>query len=256
MARAKATTIKQDDAISHLVLMRGERSPKRIHDHLVSDGLITVREDGSFSVSEKTVARRIQELTPADSSPPWLFADADPEEARVALDVVVEVFTSTNGRVWQSRDHVAEVARLRKAVPGIPSLWADNLATAYRLCNEQRRDSRHLDLALALKAWDGFLGADQVARALGLPRSFRVVDDIDGPLFDVDSAVMLVELVTFQGSIEDMSSRLESAASCDSIPEPPDVTVVDWSGRPVEGSGQDPSTPVSTPKPRDAPGQT
>ena len=148
MARAKATTIEQDDAIQKLVLERGERSPTRVHAQLVKDGHITDYGKGSYSVSENLFSSDT-ELTPADPSGPWSFAEAeDPEEAQLALDVVVEMFFSHRGRTWPSKNQVAEIARLRRVAPDIPPTWAYEMALAYQLCKEQGRDSRHLDFAL------------------------------------------------------------------------------------------------------------
>jgi hypothetical protein len=247
MSRGRQIPIDVDREIAALV--RAGYGPAQISRHL---------EQGpnAGEVSEKTVQRRVRDLRPGDSSGPWSAADADPEEARLVLDVVAEVFFSTAGRVWPTKNHVAEIARLRKTAPSIPPLWADNLARAYRLCKEQRRDSRHLDLALALRPWEGPEGADQMAQALGLPRSFRVEDDVSGPLFAADAVVMLFELVTFQGLVEDMGLRLESASTSDAIPEPTEVIVVDVMGRPLEGAAQNSTTPVTTPMPPDEPGQT
>jgi hypothetical protein len=126
-------------------------------------GLITAREDGSFSVSERTIARRIHDLVPVDPSGPWSLADADadPEEARLILDVVAYMDEITDGRIWLTRNLAHWIARVRRAAPTVPAEWAYGLAWGYQSSSASPSSSRCLDLVLGIKPWERELREDQ-----------------------------------------------------------------------------------------------
>src|SRR4051812_6752505 len=51
--------------------------------------------------SKSTIDRLVDRLRPTDPSGPWSFADAsdaDPDKARLVLDVVVAIFRASEGR--------------------------------------------------------------------------------------------------------------------------------------------------------------
>ncbi|MBA3450537.1 MAG: hypothetical protein H0T18_04930 [Chloroflexia bacterium] len=104
------------------------------------------------SLVKKTIERMVQRYKPLDLSGPWSFVDAEPEEARLVLDVLLDTFDWTGGRVWLTRDLARWIVRVRTASPDIPAPWAYAFGLAYRLLNEQE-DGRHLDLALAATPW-------------------------------------------------------------------------------------------------------
>jgi hypothetical protein len=150
MPRAKATTIDQEAEIGRLV-SSGERSPSRIYRYLEGMGLI----GGKNPVSEKTIARRIHELAPPDTSGSWSFLDPEPE-ARLVLDVAAYVVDVTDGRLWLTKELASWVARVRVASPDIPPPWAYVLARAYRTLDKQppaKQDARAIDLVLATQPW-------------------------------------------------------------------------------------------------------
>jgi hypothetical protein len=228
MSRGPQVSVEVHETVQRLVFRGFGKA--QIYRELDRVGLI----DEGVSPSKSTIDRLVDKLKPEDPSGPWSSAEADsesPGDARLVLDVVASIFHSTDGRVWPSKAHVAEIARLRRAVPDIPWDWAHGLARAFRLCREQGRDSRHLDIALGERPWQDVLGADRIARALGRPRSFRVTGPL-GPLYVTDSHELLFALERFQGSIDDMGSRLEAESLSESIPDPPEVILVDGFGEP------------------------
>src|SRR4051812_24752285 len=76
----------------------------------------------------RTIQRWMKAYRPADPSNPWSFADADPEEARLALDIVIHVIDTTDGRLRPTKSDVGWFARIRAADPDIPARWAMPLA--------------------------------------------------------------------------------------------------------------------------------
>jgi hypothetical protein len=211
MAGRRQTTSEQDAAM-WAGFLKGD-SGSQIHREMQVNGLLT---DPHPNVTVRLVQSRLREMqgmTPPDESGAWSLPDADPEEARLVLDVVADVFQSTQGSIWPSKSHVAEIARLRKAVPDIPPLWAHQVAQAYQLCAAQARDSRYLDFALGARPWESVERADWFARLLGkpLPAESRGVHG--------DSLLALLRLITYKGSLEDMQVRLRDC-SRDPVPPP------------------------------------
>ena len=69
------------------------------------------------------------------------------------LDVLVDTYEQTDGRVWLTNDVADMVIRLRKVAQGIPSQDAYFLARAYLAVGEEGH-TRALDLAVSLRIWD------------------------------------------------------------------------------------------------------
>ena len=148
MGRAKATTLEQETEIRSCVMM-GHTAPKQVYRHLEKRGLL----DGDNWVSEKTIARRIREYTPADESGPWSVLDADPEEARRIIPVFKHAFGQTFGRVWISRATAGWVNRVC-AVANPPDAWAWSFAVAYQWATARQEETRCLDLLLMYRVWE------------------------------------------------------------------------------------------------------
>lgn len=71
----------------------------------------------------RTVQRRVKDLTPRDPTGPWRWWEDDPDDARLALDVLAEVIVRTEGRVTQFMQREADwISRLRRMLPEV-SLW-------------------------------------------------------------------------------------------------------------------------------------
>jgi hypothetical protein len=211
MAGRRQTTPEQEAEIWDG--FRQGRSGSQIHREMELKGLLFPPHP---NVTVRLVQSRLhdlQEMTPPDESGPWCLSEAEPDEAALVLDVVADVFDSTQGRVWPSRAHVAEIARLRRVVPEIPADWADSIAQAYQRCAAEGRDARYLDFALGARPWETAERADWFARLLGkpLPAESHGVDS--------DSQMALLRLMTYKGSLEDMRDRFPDY-SRDAIPEP------------------------------------
>ena len=146
MARAKATTVQQEREIRRCV-SQGITAPKQVHRHLEAEGLLA----GEDWVCEKTVARRIREFTPHDESGPWSLANADPDEARIILDVLA---LALDGRSWPTRAMAQWIAHVKTVAPDIPSYWALSLAQGYHACRDDNyKYIRYLDMVLILRPW-------------------------------------------------------------------------------------------------------
>jgi hypothetical protein len=99
----------------------------------------------------------VREAVPLDESGPWSFADAsgaDPDKARLVLDVVVAIFRASEGRVWLTNSLADWVARIRTVSPTVPPGMAYALAFSYRSFRSQNKDTRCLDIVLATKFWE------------------------------------------------------------------------------------------------------
>ena len=105
------------------------------------------------ALAERTIQRRVSALKHQDSSDPWSLVGADPEVARLVLDVLLDTFVWTDGRVWLTREVARWVACVRLVSPTIPLAWAYLFGLQYQRCGEDD-DCRHLDLLLAATPWD------------------------------------------------------------------------------------------------------
>src|SRR5215203_4346250 len=108
MPGRKQTTPEQEAEIAagHLL----GRSASQIHRVMEAKGLLSYPHP---DVTLRLVQSRVRGMTPPDDSDPWSLTSADPDEAQLVLDVVADAFRSTQGRVWPSKAHVAQIARLR-----------------------------------------------------------------------------------------------------------------------------------------------
>jgi hypothetical protein len=107
--------------------------------------------------SKSTIDRLVDRHRPADPSGSWSFADAsdaDPDKARLVLDVVVAIFRASEGRVWLTNTLADWVARIRTVSPAMPPGMAYALAFSYRSLRAQNKDTRCLDIVLASKFWE------------------------------------------------------------------------------------------------------
>jgi hypothetical protein len=133
--------------------VEGVTSPTQIYGELDRLGHI----DAGGSPSPRTIQRLIARLKTVDVSGPWSFAqEEDPEDARLALEVLAQVYDRTDGRVWLTKEVAAWVIRLRRAEPEMPASWAYVLAWQYLAAESAQREQDEpmlLDLVVALQPW-------------------------------------------------------------------------------------------------------
>lgn len=140
---------------SIVVRMAGEGfGPAAIHRELEREGWPGMER----GLDVRTIQRMVKELDGAepDTSGPWSFTDAEPDEARRVLDVAAFVVDATDGRLWLTRELAGWVSRVRQASPCVPPAWAYALARAYRTLSKQppaNQDARPLDTVLAAEPW-------------------------------------------------------------------------------------------------------
>jgi hypothetical protein len=146
MPTRRQATVQQEEEIQRLTYLG--YGPAQIYRELERQGLFR-----NHPLSKRTIERMVRRFAPLDSSGPWSFRDADPEDARLVLDVLVDTYEQTDGRVWLTNDVADMVIRLRKVAQGIPSQDAYFLARAYLAVGEEG-DTRALDLAVSLRIWD------------------------------------------------------------------------------------------------------
>jgi hypothetical protein len=147
MSRGKQSNFAQEQMIRQLYF-EGYRAAQ-IHAALNARGLYS---HPNSPLSQKTIERRVRELRSTDLSAPWSLSGADPDDARLVLDVLLDTFDWTGGRVWLTHNLANWVVKVRTASPTIPLAWAYAFALAYQSLQEQE-DARHLDLALAAMPW-------------------------------------------------------------------------------------------------------
>ena len=66
------------------------------------------------------IQRMVGKLVPHDESGPWSLRDATPDEARVELEVLVDMFERTEGRVWLTKEvarWIVKILRPRLSFP-------------------------------------------------------------------------------------------------------------------------------------------
>jgi hypothetical protein len=138
--------------IVHL-LVEGHTNAAEMYRHCQGLGLL-----GENPVSDRTFARWVKRIKPGisvkDPSGPWRFAEADPEEAALLLDVLLAVEERTKGVLTLTAALAEWVVRLRTASPGMPPWIAFAFASAYRRRSVAQEESRDLDLLLAARTWE------------------------------------------------------------------------------------------------------
>jgi hypothetical protein len=98
----------------------------------------------------RQVQRVVQDLTPRDQTAPWSLGDADPDEVRAVLDVLVDVALESDGRVVHFTVREASwIARVRRAAPTLNGLSVRGFAREYMLRQDAQQSAADLDLALA-----------------------------------------------------------------------------------------------------------
>jgi hypothetical protein len=121
----------------------------QIHRKLGQEGLFK-----GHPLSLRTIQRMVREFAPIrDESGPWSLSDADPEEARLVVDVLFQVLEANNGREWLTKDIAASIVRIRTASPSIPPTFAYRLSRFARSASAQS-DSRALDITLGARPWE------------------------------------------------------------------------------------------------------
>jgi hypothetical protein len=133
--------------------------------------------------SLSTITRLVREAKRTDPSDPWTLPEADPEEARLVLEVLPYIIESTDGRAWPTRDLAERLTRVRLAAPSIPPRQNYILARLYQHHEALGIDSRVLDLWLAVGAWESDSAARRFLQLLRLGRSEDEANDISLKLF-------------------------------------------------------------------------
>ena len=201
MGRGRSTTLDQETAIRGCVMM-GYTAPKQVYRHLEERDLL----DGDNRVSEKTIARRIREYTPADESGPWSLLDADPEEAQRIIPVFKHAFGETFGRVWLSRAIAGWVNRVC-AVADPPDAWAWSFAVAYHRVTARQDDTRCLDLLLMYRVWE-----------TGVPKTPEEYLQIAERRKDLQQFCQQVSPVTWKKQWSDLQGFLNGVAFSSQLP--------------------------------------
>ncbi len=102
----------------------------------------------------RAIQRFVKKLAPPDPSGEWSFVDAEPEDARLVLDVLAEITARTNGQARITCATAEWIIKIRKAAPSISPLEAYQFAKEYRAREDRRIDTRDLDLMLAFAPWE------------------------------------------------------------------------------------------------------
>jgi hypothetical protein len=90
----------------------------------------------------------VGKLAPHDESGPWSLRDATPDEARVVLEVLVDMFERTEGRVWLTKEVARWIVKIRAASPLLPSIFVYVYARMYQAVGIG--DTRQLDLMVGM----------------------------------------------------------------------------------------------------------
>lgn len=141
MARRRQPRIDGDiqDIIDELALKRW--GPSQIHKRLQlleDQGKLPLSPRGETRIPDvRTVQRRVKDLTPRDPLVPWRWWEDDPDDARLALDVLAEVIVRTEGRVTQfTQREAAWISRLCRMLPDVPPWAIYMLARGYYMVVE------------------------------------------------------------------------------------------------------------------------
>lgn len=148
MARSKATTIQQEREIFRLV--QEGYSAAQIERHLDELGLID-----ADSISRRTIERRVTEIRKQDKSETWSVAEADRDTASLVLEHIAHVFSGQFARQWPTRDLAAWVVRVRTICPRMDAGLAHRVVSEYLRLSYAKEDTRHLDLLLGTRPWEG-----------------------------------------------------------------------------------------------------
>jgi hypothetical protein len=151
MSRGRQISVEVEEKVREL-MGRGF-GKAQVYGELKRVGMI----DKGSSPSKSTIDRAFDRLKPKDPTGPWSLADADPDDARRVLDVLLFVFLYTEGRVWLSEGLADHVVRLRIASPTMPPDWAYYLARRYQSV-ASNEESRFLDLVVGLAPWTDEVG--------------------------------------------------------------------------------------------------
>lgn len=139
-----------------------ERKIRELADEGFSPSQIW-RYVGEDKVDLKTVQRRVKEYAAPDTSGVWSLADAEPEDARLVLEVYAEVVARTAGRAWITRALADWIVRVRRAAPSLPPYNVYVVAREYRRA-AAKQDTKHiraLDAFLAFHPWESGESADR-----------------------------------------------------------------------------------------------
>jgi hypothetical protein len=102
----------------------------------------------------RTIQRRVSELTPRDSTGAWRAQEADPDNARLVLDVVAAVVVETMGEKTQfTKAEADRVLWVRKTAPSISPWEAWLIARLYMARDSGGEETTDLDSVLAFEPW-------------------------------------------------------------------------------------------------------
>lgn len=119
--------------------------------------------------SERTVRRILDELTAIHVTEPAGLNDLVPADARLVLDVLVEVMGATSGRVSHiTRAEAGWIAKIAAAAPGLPPVAMYHVAREYVLRVLQGVTTGDLDALLAYKYWEGDAANDRYSNAVAM----------------------------------------------------------------------------------------
>ncbi len=144
-----------EEAIEELALLGF--SVSQIERELRATVEAIARRDGwdSWQVpSRRTIQRIFRRTKPSDSSGAWRIEDSPPDDARVLLDFLAELITSTEGRIAGITRREADwILRLRRLGPPVATAETLHLARHYATLRELGKSTADLDTFLAFAPW-------------------------------------------------------------------------------------------------------
>ena len=115
----------------------------------------------------RTIQRRVNELTPRDSSGAWRVQEEDPDDARLVLDVLAAVVVETMGETRQlTKTEADRVLRVRKAAPTASPWEAWLIARLYMARESGGEETTDLDCVLAFEPWQSGKRSQQYFEAV------------------------------------------------------------------------------------------
>jgi hypothetical protein len=132
------------------LLAREGYGAAQISRYLDSEGLADPDK-----VSLRTIERLVQKARQQDTSGTWNLEEADPSTASLVLDHIARLVGDQRASRWPSRDLAAWVVRVRTICPTMKVHDTHWIANEYLRLTYAKEDTRHLDLFLATRPWEG-----------------------------------------------------------------------------------------------------
>ncbi len=121
----------------------------------VKDGKLPKELKGQPLPSVRSFERQMSLMRPRDESEAWSLADADYNESREILDVLVAILdvASSDGKHFLTKLEAAWIIKIRRAAPSLDPYKVYLAARTYMSYQTQGKNTYALDVELAFETW-------------------------------------------------------------------------------------------------------